>query len=126
MSQWVAREYLARRGHAPFQASQLQPARCPLLGYALTGLTVEGTPISRWFLQVNQQPEVGDEAYDRGAEILADFFHRHLRGFLHADLAPLGREIVNCCLDGGGIQDYAALIRHDTMTMAASTSDATG
>ncbi len=109
MPQWIAREYLARRGHAPFKPAQLQPARCPLLGRALLNLTVEGTPITRWFLQVNLQPEVGDEAYDRGAAQLTEFFHGQLREFLDADLLPQGRQIVECCLDGGSLADYESL-----------------
>jgi hypothetical protein len=111
MPQWVAREYLARRGHAPFKAGQLQPARYPLLGYALTNLTVEGTPITRWFLQVDLQPEVGEEAYDQGAVLLQEFFHKQLREFLEADLAPRGRQIIECCLQGGTLADYEALTR---------------
>jgi hypothetical protein len=106
MPQWIAREYLARRGHAPFKPGQLQPSRCPLLGYALGNLTVEGTPITRWFLQVNLQPEVGDAAYDQGAALLTKFFHQCLREFLAPDLSPLGRQIVECCLDGGALADY--------------------
>jgi hypothetical protein len=111
MPQWIAREYLARRGHAPFKPSQLQPARCPLLGYALLNLTVEGTPITRWFLQVNLQPEVGDEAYDRGAAMLTEFFHQQIREFLQPDLLPHGRQIIECCLQNGTVADYESLLR---------------
>jgi hypothetical protein len=110
MPQWVAREYLARRGHARFKSDQLQAARCSLLGYALYSLTIEGRAIPRWFLQVNTQPEVGDEAYDRGAEILTRFFHSQLKGYLQSDLLPLGHKIIECCLDGGRVQDYEAFI----------------
>jgi len=110
MPQWIAREYLARRGHAPFKPSQLQPARCPLLGQALTNLTVEGTPITRWFLQVNLQPEIGDDAYDQGAAILTKFFHQCLREFLHPELAPQGRRIIECCLQNGTGADYESLL----------------
>jgi hypothetical protein len=34
MPQWIAREYLARRGGARFSSEQVTPSRCPLLGYA--------------------------------------------------------------------------------------------
>jgi hypothetical protein len=110
MPQWLAREYLARRGNAQFKADQVQPARCPLLGYALYQLAVEGRPIARWFLQVDTQPEVGEEAYDQGAEILYRFFRQCLADFVEPDLDPLGRQIIECCLDGGSVQDYEALI----------------
>jgi len=110
MPQWIAREYLARRGNAQFKASQVQPARCPLLGYALYQLAVEGRPIARWFLQVDTQPEVGEEAYDQGAEMLYNFFRQCLADFVEPDLDPLGRQIIECCLDGGSVEDYEALI----------------
>ncbi|MCX7887239.1 MAG: DUF4914 family protein [Verrucomicrobiae bacterium] len=111
MPQWLAREYLARRGHAPFKPGQLQPARCPLLGYAIVNLTIEGTPIARWFLQVDTQPEVGPEGYDRGAEMLTRFFHRCLKDFLTPELSSLGRKIIECCLQGGTVADYEAFTR---------------
>ena len=41
-------------------------------------MQVEGVSILRWFLEVNTQPEVGDEAYDKGAEMLYEFFEREL------------------------------------------------
>lgn len=110
MPQWVAREYLARRGNAKFKSDKLQPARCPLLGYALYSLQVEGRAIPRWFLQVNTQPEVGDEAYDEGAKILYDFFESELKQYLTTDLNPLGKQIIDCCLNRGTVEDYDKLI----------------
>ncbi|WP_236822310.1 DUF4914 family protein [Anaerolinea thermolimosa] len=110
MPQWIAREYLARRGSARFKSDQLRPARCSLLGYTLHQLHVEGSLIARWFLQVNTQPEVGDEAYDQGAEILYGFFRSQLQTFLEEDLHPLGRQIIECCLEGGSLEDYEKLI----------------
>jgi hypothetical protein len=109
MPEWIAREYLARHGMARFRPDQLQPARCPLLGYELQHLTVEGTPLSRWFLQVYTQPEVGEEGYDQGAAQLTQFFHECLRGFLVPDLHPAGRQIIQCCLDGGTVANYESL-----------------
>jgi hypothetical protein len=110
MSQWIAREYLARRGIAKFKAEQLRPARCPLLGYALHQLHVEGRMVARWFLQVDTQPEVGEAAYDLGAKILDNFFRRCLVEYLTTDLEPMGRQIIECCLDGGRLEDYELLI----------------
>ena len=110
MPQWIAREYLARRGTAKFRPDQIQPARCPLLGYAMFQLHVEGTMIPRWFLQVNTQPEVGDEAYDRGAEMLQAFFDQHLKKYLNDDLPKLGVDIIQCCLDRGRVEDYESLL----------------
>ena len=111
MPQWLAREYLARRGGAKFRPEQLTPARCSLLGYALFFMQVEGTQIPHWLLEVDQQAEVGPEGYDRGAEILTDFFHRELRQYSEdRGLDPLGRKIIDCCLRGGTLADYEKLI----------------
>ncbi|MCU0519648.1 MAG: DUF4914 family protein [Anaerolineae bacterium] len=110
MAEWLMREYLARRGSAKFKADQIRPARSPLLGYALHQLQLEGRFVARWFLQVNTQPEVGNDGYDQGARILTDFFHQQLGLFLTDSLDPLGRRIIECCLDQGSVQDYADLI----------------
>lgn len=42
MPQWIAREYLARRGNAKYPADQLRPSRCSLLGHTIRQLQVEG------------------------------------------------------------------------------------
>jgi len=115
MPQWIAREFIARRGSARFSKDQTSPARCPLLGYSLKPIMVEGRLIGPWFLEVDKQPEVGEAAYDAGAEILAEFFHRELRGFLDDDLHPLGRKIIECCLNGGTLADYEALTEMETL-----------
>ncbi|MEZ5404892.1 MAG: DUF4914 family protein [Verrucomicrobiia bacterium] len=108
--QWIAREYLARRGHAPFRSDKVRAARCSLLGYALHELHVEGIMIPRWFLQVDTQPEVGETAYDIGANQLRNFFEQHLKDFLEPDLNPLGKTIIQCCLDKGTVADFEKLI----------------
>jgi len=118
MPQWIARDYLARRGGAPFKPEQIRPARCPLLGSTLHQLQVEGRPVARWFLQVDTQPEVGEAGYDAGAEILKQFFHQCVAEFREPDLAPLGRQIIECCLSGGSIDDYEALIRAEPSACA--------
>ena len=111
MPQWIAREYLARRSGAKFRPDQLGPARCSLLGYAIRTMQVEGTTMSHWFLEVDAQPEVGEEGYDAGANLLVDFFKQTLRTYLaEPDLEPLGRQIIECCLDDGTVDDYVNLI----------------
>ncbi|MCC6154856.1 MAG: DUF4914 family protein, partial [Candidatus Hydrogenedentes bacterium] len=113
MPQWVAREYLARRGMARFRSHQLRRARTPLLGYAMHELTVEGTSIPRWFLQVETQPEVGEESYDEGVKILRSFFEKTLREYLERDLDPLGKQIIECCLDNSRVDEYEKLLKSD-------------
>ena len=110
MPQWIAREYLARRGGARFSRAQVTPSRCPLLGFAMRSVVVEGQTIPGILLQVEKQPEVGTSAYDKGARQLTDFFHKELTQFLEADLHPLGRRIIECCLAGGSVGDYVALL----------------
>ncbi|MFP4173983.1 MAG: DUF4914 family protein [Candidatus Hydrogenedentota bacterium] len=110
MPQWIARDYLARRGGAWFTPQQVVPSRCPLLGYSLDTIMVEGQTIGHWLLQVETQPEVGIEAYDRGADILTKFFHKQLREFLHPELMPLGKQIIETCLAGATLEDYIGLL----------------
>lgn len=114
MPQWIAREYLARRGGARFTQKQVRASRCPLLGCTPTQVIIEGRYLPPFFFEVERQPEVGEVAYDRGAEILVEFFARELRQYLKPELLGLGREIIQCCLDGGALEDYARLIDHET------------
>ena len=110
--QWIAREYLARRGGAKFRPEQMVPARTPLLGYALRSLQVEGVQLSHWFLHVETQPEVGPETYDAGARMLADFFKREIATYLaDPDLDPVGQAIIRACLADADLGTYEKLIR---------------
>lgn len=110
MPQWITREYLARRGSAQFGPEKLAESRCPLLGYAMQSLKVDGTHIHRSLLQVQYQPDVGEEAYDKGAKMLTDFFKRELAKFNVDELHPIGKQIIECCLDDGSLEDYVSLI----------------
>ncbi len=110
MSQWVVRDYLARKGNANFTSNQILPARCNVLGYALKFMTFEGRTIPPWLLQVELQREVGEKGYDAGAEILLEFFNRMLNQFKGPDLSDLGNQIIECCLDNGTVEDYEQLI----------------
>jgi len=108
-AQWLVREYLARRGSAKYKTDRLEESRCPLLGYSLQSLKVAGVRISKGLLQVHHQPEVGDEGYDKGAAILTEFFKRELQKFICPELHPLGKQIIECCLNDGKIGDYLKL-----------------
>ncbi len=110
MSQWIAREYLARRGSITFQENQLEASRCSLLGYTLENLKVDGRDLPKVLLRTELQPEVGTEGYDQGAQILGDFFKKELKKYLTDDLDPLGRQIIECCLNDGTLEDYNKLI----------------
>ncbi len=109
MPQWVSREYLARRGMAQFRPEQLVEARCPLLGYSLKVMHVEGATIPPELLRVDEQPHVGVEGYDAGAAILQMFFKQELAKYLSDSLRASGRAIIECCMDNGSVSDYEKL-----------------
>lgn len=108
--QWVAREYIARRGSAKFKPDQLVEARCTVLGFALDSLKVDGQYVRKAFLQPERQQEVGIEGYDKGAEILMDFFLKEVKQFNTPELDPLGRKIIECLLRDAPLSDYLDLI----------------
>ncbi len=110
MPEWIVREYLAKRGSARLRPQQLTPAKCSLLGYALESLKFEGNYILKGLLQVDLQPEVQEEGYRIGAEILKNFFKKEVKRFLDNRLDPLGRKIIECCLDDGTVEDFNSLI----------------
>jgi hypothetical protein len=110
MPQWIGREYFARRGSARFGPDVLVPARLPLLGRAPMGITVEGQQIPRWLFHVELQREIHAEVYDQGARQLQDFATSELAQYLVDDLDPLGREIIDCAVGGGSVEDLDAFI----------------
>ena len=75
----ISREYLARRGGVNMKMDRLVPARCPLFGYALKEMKVDGQHISSRFLRPEKQATLGEAGYDKGAEILYDFFAKEKR-----------------------------------------------
>lgn len=107
--QWIAREYLSRR-NGKFGRHQVNESRCALLGYSLSSIKVDGQILPKELLEVNRQPEVGNEGYDAGAKILADFFKKELAKYDSPDLDPLGKKIIDVCLNDGSIDDYIDLI----------------
>jgi hypothetical protein len=111
MPQWLVREYLARRGGVRFDDSQRVASRCSLLGWTPAQLQVEGVQIPNWMLRVDEQAEVGAEAFDRGAAILHEFFGQVLA--MYADdpqLDPLGRRIIAACRNGANVRDFDTLL----------------
>jgi hypothetical protein len=74
-------------------------------------MVLGGHHIPAEFLAVHTQPEVGEEAYDQGAQRLVRFFAHELEPYLgEGDLAPLGRRIIECALEGGTVTDFAHLL----------------
>lgn len=110
MPEWISREYIARRGGAKFKQEHLVKARCSILGYTLDSLKVDGQYIRKAFLQPETQKEVGIEGYDAGAAILTDFFKKELEKFNVPELDPIGKKIIECCLNNGTLEDYLDII----------------
>jgi hypothetical protein len=110
MPQWIVREYIARRGSAKFKEDHLVRARCPLLGYSLKDLKVDGQYVRRAFLQPETQAELGFEGYDEGAKILTDFCKKELQKFDTPDLHPTGKKILDLCMNDASLDDYLAVI----------------
>jgi hypothetical protein len=110
MGQWIAREYISRRGNFSFKKEPLVAARLPLLGYALESLKIDGQTVPKDFLQVDLQKENGVEGYDAGAAILIEFFKKELQQYLVPELHPLGRKIIETCLRDGSVKEYVDLI----------------
>jgi len=106
MPQWVAREYVARRGSVKFKQEHLVPSRLPLLGYSLESMKIDGQYILQGLLRPETQPEIGLEGYDAGSQVLIDFFKRELAKFNTANLIPLGKQIIDCCMNDGTLEDY--------------------
>ncbi len=91
------------------RADQLEPARCPLFGYAPREVTLDGQPVRRTLLRPEMQSQVGPEAYDAGCRILTGFFKAELAQFLTPELSDLGRRIIETCLADGRVEVSAAL-----------------
>ena len=108
-SEWVAREYLARRGSTFIKKDNLEEAPCPLLGYALKEMKIDRQNIPTELLRCETQESLGMEGYNKGAEILNEFFARELAKFDTPDLHPLGKEIFEIFKRGGSIADYEAV-----------------
>lgn len=108
--QWATREYLARRGGLNFKKEKLDEARCPILGYVPHSIKLDGTTVHKGFLHIHMQNEVGEDAYDVGAKMLTDFFKKEISQYLTDDISPLGRKIIETCLNDGTVEDYYNLI----------------
>ncbi|MDF2608687.1 MAG: hypothetical protein K0R92_161 [Lachnospiraceae bacterium] len=110
MPQWITREYIARRGSAKFKPEHLVESRCSILGFSQDSLKIEGHYIRKAFLQPEMQSEIGIEGYDKGAAILKEFFKKELIKYNTEELDPIGREIIECFLRDGTLEDYINII----------------
>ena len=109
-AEWIAREYLARRGGVNMKMDRLTPARCPLMGYSLREMKVDGQHIPARFLRPETQETLGEEGYDKGMEILYSFFEKELAVYDVPELNPVGRQILDCFRARGSVEDYCDII----------------
>ncbi|ERP39155.1 DUF4914 family protein [Chitinivibrio alkaliphilus] len=110
-SEWISREYLARRSGSAITRDEVVPSRCPLLGYSMKEVNLEGQTFGKELLRVETQPEVGEAAYDIGAEKLVNFFKEQLELYRHEDaLDPLGKKIIEAVFQDASVAEYDALM----------------
>ena len=108
MGEWLAREYLARR-NGLLRQKHLVPARCPLFGFGLSEMKIDGQFLRPTFLRPELQSGLGTEGYDAGARLLTDFMKDEIRCFLSDDLDPMGRKIIELCLSDAPLEEYLAV-----------------
>lgn len=56
---------------------------------------------------------LGFEGYDAGAKILTDFFKEQLPQYMTEELDPVGRDIIDICMNDGSLEDYLAITPMD-------------
>ena len=106
--EWLTREYLARRvGNV--RKKHLVPARCPIFGYSLDEMRVDGQYVRQTFLRPELQSKLGLEGYDAGAKILTDYFKEQLKQFCVEELDPLGRQIIDLVMNDAPLEAYLEL-----------------
>ena len=108
MGEWLVREYLARR-NGIVRMKHLVPARCPLFGYSLEEMKIDGQYVRRTFLRPEFQSKLGFEGYDAGAKILTDFIKEQVQQFMTEDLDPVGKQILELVLRDAPLEDYLAI-----------------
>jgi hypothetical protein len=110
-SEWITREYFARRSGSDFKRDEVVESRCHLLGYSMKEVNLEGQSFAKELLRVETQPEVGEKAYDIGAEKLTNFFKEQLDLYKgETQLDPLGKKIIEAVYDDAGVKEFDGLL----------------
>lgn len=87
----------------------LVEARCPLFGYSLADMKIDGQHIRRTFLRPELQSKVGFDGYDAGAKILTDFIKEQIAPFNTNGLNPIGRNIIELAMNDAPLEEYLAI-----------------
>lgn len=114
MGEWLTREYLARRG-GTVRRKHLVESRCPLFGYSLDEMKIDGQYVRQTFLRPELQSKLGFEGYDAGSKILTNFFKEQLEQYLTDELDPMGRQIIELCLADAPLEEYLDITPMDNI-----------
>jgi len=114
MGEWITREYLARR-NGTVRLKHLVPARCPIFGYSLNEMKLDGQFVRQTFLRPELQSKLEEEGYDAGAKILTDFIKDQVKEFLTDELDPVGRQIIELCLNDAPLEEYLKITPMDNI-----------
>ena len=112
MGEWLSREFLSRRV-GQVRKRHLIPARCPLFGYSLEEMKIDGQYIRQTFLRPELQSRLGEKGYDEGAKILTDYFKEQLAEFDVEELSPLGHQIIQLVMSDAPLEEYLLLTPMD-------------
>lgn len=108
MGEWLSREYLARH-LGTVRAKHLVPARCALFGYALDEMKLDGQFVRQTFLRPETRPSSAPRATTPARRSSPISSRSRSRSSSATISTPLGKEIIDCCLHDGTLDDYLAL-----------------
>ncbi len=113
MGEWLTRDYLSNTYNNEYADKILWEdgiiqSKCPLLGYNITeGINV----VPNYLYDVEKQPEVGEEGFAKGSDILSEFFRKEIRKFRRPEMDKDGLKIIQACMDGAGVSEYQDLLQ---------------
>ncbi len=105
-SQQCVRDNFVQNSEFYANPDNLLTSRCSLLGYVPKNIYINGAKVPKELLFIYEQKEVGNAAYDIGAKKLVSFFKDEISKYLTDDLHPIGRKIIELCLNDADVDDY--------------------
>ena len=82
---------------------------CKNIKARLDEMKIDGQYIRVTFLRPELQSKLGYAGYDAGAKILTDFIKEQVQQFISDELDPVGRRIIDLCLNDAPLEEYLAL-----------------
>ena len=89
---------------------RLSPARCPLFGYALNEMKVDGQRISSRFLRPELQESLGEGGLRQGRRGALQVLREGTRRLRHGGAPPRRPPILECFKNRGTVEDYCKII----------------